>query len=133
MIPRWGRFSGGENCNLLQYSCLENPMDRGAWQATVHEVTKSHTQLKQLSTHKQKMEPKDAGPCRSGLARWHHSREPTYRCKINRRWLDLWIGKILWVENGNLLQYSCLENPHGQRSLAGCSPGGRKESTMKET
>ena len=32
----------------LQYSCLENPMDRGAWQATVHGVTKSQTQLKQL-------------------------------------------------------------------------------------
>ena len=34
----------------LQYSCLENTMDRGAWQATVHGVTKSQTQLKQLST-----------------------------------------------------------------------------------
>ena len=37
--------------NPLQYSCLENPMDRGAWQATVHGVAKSWTQLKQLSTH----------------------------------------------------------------------------------
>ena len=37
--------------NLLQYSCLENPMDRGAWQATVLGVTKSRTGLKQLSTH----------------------------------------------------------------------------------
>ena len=35
----------------LQYSCLENPMDRGAWQATVHRVTKSQTQLKRLGTH----------------------------------------------------------------------------------
>ena len=32
-----------ENCNPLQYSCLENPMDRGAWQATAHAVTKSQT------------------------------------------------------------------------------------------
>ena len=34
---------GGGNGNPLQYSCLENPMDRGAWQATVHGVTKSQT------------------------------------------------------------------------------------------
>ena len=37
--------------NPLQYSCLENPMDRGAWWATVHGVTKSRTLLKRLSTH----------------------------------------------------------------------------------
>ena len=40
-----GRNPGEENGNLLQYSCLENPMDRGAWWATVHSVTKSQTQL----------------------------------------------------------------------------------------
>ena len=44
------------NGNPLQYSCLENPMDRGAWQATVHRVTKSQTQLKQLSTAHQTTE-----------------------------------------------------------------------------
>ena len=44
------------NGNPLQYSCLENPMDRGAWQATVHRVTKSQTQLKQLSTAHQTKE-----------------------------------------------------------------------------
>ena len=48
-IPRSGRYSGGEYGNPLQYSCLENPMDRGAWRAPVHGVTKSQTQLKQLS------------------------------------------------------------------------------------
>ena len=46
-----GRFPGEGHGNPLQYSCLENPMDRGAWQATVHRVTKSQTQLKRLSTH----------------------------------------------------------------------------------
>ena len=49
--PGSGRFPGGGHGNPLQYSCLENPMDRGAWQATVHRVTKSQTQLKRLSTH----------------------------------------------------------------------------------
>ena len=38
-IPGLGRSPGGGHGNLLQYSCLENPMDRGAWQAIVHGVT----------------------------------------------------------------------------------------------
>ena len=42
-IPGSGRSPGGGHANPLQYSCLENPMDRGAWQATVHGVRKSWT------------------------------------------------------------------------------------------
>ena len=42
-IPGLRRSSGGENGNPLQYSCLENPMSRGAWQTTVHRVIKSQT------------------------------------------------------------------------------------------
>ena len=49
-IPESGRSPGGGNGNLLQYSCLGDSMDRGAWQPTVHRVTKSQTQLKRLST-----------------------------------------------------------------------------------
>ena len=41
--PGLGRSPGAENGNPFQYSCLENPMDRGAWRATVHVVTKSLT------------------------------------------------------------------------------------------
>ena len=44
-IPGSGRSSGEENGNPLQYSCLENPMDGGAWWAAVHGVAKSRTQL----------------------------------------------------------------------------------------
>ena len=45
-VPELGRFLGGEqNDSPLQYSCLGNPMDRGAQQATVHGVTKSQTHL----------------------------------------------------------------------------------------
>ena len=47
--PGWGRFPGGGYGNPLQYSCLEHPMDRGAWQATVHRIAKSQTWLKRLS------------------------------------------------------------------------------------
>ena len=42
-IPGLGRSSGERNGNPLQYSCLENPTDGGAWQSTVHEVAKSRT------------------------------------------------------------------------------------------
>ena len=44
-LPGLGRSSGEGNGNLLQYSCLENSMDRGAWQATVHRVAKTQTRL----------------------------------------------------------------------------------------
>ena len=50
-IPGSGRVCAGGHGNPLQYSCLENPMDRGAWRATVHGVAKSWIQLKQLSMH----------------------------------------------------------------------------------
>jgi len=45
LIPQSGRSPGEGNRNPLQYSFLENPMDRGAWWATVHGVTKSRTRL----------------------------------------------------------------------------------------
>ena len=44
-IPGWERYPGEGNGDPLQYSCLENPMDRGAWQATVHGVTKVRDDL----------------------------------------------------------------------------------------
>ena len=50
-VPRLGRCPGGGNGNPLQYSCLENSMDRRAWQATVHRVTQSQMWLKRFSTH----------------------------------------------------------------------------------
>ena len=50
-IPRSGRSPEEGHSNPLQYSYLENVMDRGAWWATIHRVTKSRTQLKQLSMH----------------------------------------------------------------------------------
>ena len=50
-IPGSGRSPGEGNGNPLQYSCLENPMEGGAWRATVHGVAKGQTQLKRLSAH----------------------------------------------------------------------------------
>ena len=50
-IPGSGRSSGGGNGNPLQYSCLENPMDKRAWRASICGVIKSLTRLKILSMH----------------------------------------------------------------------------------
>ena len=51
-IPGSERSPGGGHGNLLQYSCLENLMDGGAWRATNHEVAQSRTRLEELSTHR---------------------------------------------------------------------------------
>ena len=51
LIPGSGRSLGKGHGNPLQYSCLENPMDRGTWSVTVHRVIKSWTQLKRLGMH----------------------------------------------------------------------------------
>ena len=50
-LPGSGRSPGRGHSNPLRYSCLENPMDKGAWQATVHSTAKSRAQLKQFSMH----------------------------------------------------------------------------------
>ena len=53
LIPGLERSPGELNGNQLLYSCLENPMDKGTWWATVHRVAKSRTQLKRVNTHTQ--------------------------------------------------------------------------------
>ena len=51
LILKFGRSSGGGHGNPLQYSCLENLMERGGWRATDHGISKSRTQLNRLSMH----------------------------------------------------------------------------------
>ena len=53
-IPGSGRSPGGGHGNPLQYSCLENPMDRGAWRAAIHGAAKELSVTEQLSMHAQK-------------------------------------------------------------------------------
>ena len=57
LIPGAGRSPGGGNSNPLQYSCLGNPMDRGAWQATIHAVAKSWTWLNHWAGHSTGTDP----------------------------------------------------------------------------
>ena len=54
-IPGLGQPPGGGNGNPLQYSCLKNPINRGAWWATIHGVTKEPVMTQQLSTHDRQM------------------------------------------------------------------------------
>ena len=51
LIPGSGRSPRGGSGNPLQYSCLENPLDKGAWWATVHGITKNRTQLSDEAQH----------------------------------------------------------------------------------
>ena len=59
LIPGTGRSPGGGHGNPLQYSCLENPKDRGAWWVTVHRAAKSQKGLQQHSKHTDAGKSKD--------------------------------------------------------------------------
>ena len=107
-------WPGEGNGNLLQYSCLENPMGRGASWDTVHGVKKSQTRLKWLSTQHPMWN------------RGFPGKEST--CNAGDQGSIPGLGRSPGGGHGNPFQYSCLENPHGQRSLAGYSPQGCKES-----
>ena len=80
-IPGLGRPPGGGNGNPLQYSCLKNPMDRGAWQATVHGVAKSwiwlsdwaHIQIKKVLTRQKKSSYRGDGGVINLIAQYTHT------------------------------------------------------------
>ena len=105
-IPGSERPHGGGHSNPLQYSCLENPMDRGAWQAIVQWITKSQTWLKQHSPQ-------------IHITIWYLC--ILQYCNYNKfNWQ--------WHPTPVLLP----GKSHGRRSLVGCSPWGREESDMTE-
>ena len=79
-----GRSFGGGQGNPLQYACLENTMDRGAWRVTIHWVAKSQIWLKWLSAHK-------------GFPGGPSDKESTCRCRSLRRCrFDPCVWKIIW-------------------------------------
>ena len=90
-IPGSGGSFGEGNGNPFQYSCLENPMDRGAWWATVAGVAKNQTRLKRLSMH----------TCilATGLPRWLKwvKKKFCLQCRrCQRSGFNPWVGKIPW-------------------------------------
>ena len=96
------RSPGEGNGNPLQYSCLKNSMDRGAWWATVHGVPKSRTRLSGF-THF------TGGAVVKNLsANAGDTGDTSWICGSVR---------YLRVGNGNLLQYSCLKNSMDRRTL----------------
>ena len=70
LIPGLGRSPGGGNDNPLQYACLENPMDGGAWRATIHGVARSRTRLSDFAfnSHFHALEKEMAA--HSGILAW---------------------------------------------------------------
>ena len=115
-----GRSLREEHGNPLQYSCLDNPMDRGAWRARVHGVAKSWT-LRQLLTLKLtfslslSLSP-DGSDGKEAV------------CNVGDLSLICGLGKSLRERNGKSLQYSCLENSM-DRSY---SSWGHKEANTTE-
>ena len=91
-------FASIWNGNPLQYSSLENPRDRGAWQTTVHGVDKSQTQLRDYHFHLYRIE---------GMLDW---RESEFRLPQGTGQLHFHFS-LSCIGNGNPLQCSCLENP----------------------
>ena len=100
LVPESGRSPGGENGNPLQYSCLENSMDKEASQATVHGVTKSQTQL---STHAH-----TGYRMKEGFFGGSDGKESA--CNVGDPDSILRRGRFPGEGNGYPLQYSCLEN-----------------------
>ena len=84
-IPRSRRSSGGGHGNPIEYSCLENPMNRGAWLATVHKVTQGQTWLKQFCTHTSDVN--NISPCLHHVNDWQVGRGI-------RKWLTARKGQI---------------------------------------
>ena len=82
LIRESGRSPGGRHGNPLQYSCLENPMGRGAWHAIVYRVTKSWTRLNRLSTHA--WAPKQASILLNSLLNVHigGAHHPSFRSHV---------------------------------------------------
>ena len=145
-IPGWERSPGGGHGNLFQYSCLENPMDREAWQATVQGVAKSRTLLKRLSTyactHAKRLiiQRTMREACRkkmkkiiiiSGkadvyqvLPRWCSDKQSA--CNAGDVGLIPGMERSPGEGNGNPLQYSCLGNPCAEEPGGLQSMGSRR-------
>ena len=114
LIPGSGRSSGERNGYPLQYSCLENAMDRGAWWDTVHGVAKSQTGLTNTFT--------------LGFPGGSDGKESA--CNAGDLDSIPELGRSPGVGNSNPLQYSCLENSMNRKAWWG--PWSRKESDMTE-
>ena len=124
MISGLGRSPGGRNCNPLQYSCLENSKDRGAWKATGWLLSLGSQRIglkSDLYTHFHWLIP---SLTKGGSA----GKEPACECRRYKRCgFDPWVGKIPWRWKWQPTPVFLPGESHGQRSLVGYSPRGHKE------
>ena len=111
-VPGLGRSPGEGNGNPLQYTCLESPMDGGAWWATAHGVAKSRTPLNVFTFT------------------FHGSHGKESACSAGDLDSIPGSGRSPGEGNGIPLQYSCLENFTDRGACRGYSPWAQKESDM---
>ena len=126
-IPESGRSPGGRHGNPLQYSCLENPMKRGAWQATVHGVTKSRTPLKGPSTHTHSTIKLDSSGSQACFNTWPVWGSTSFCWRANSKEHSLHATvSPWWVGAGGVCRWK-EEALHCPRERE--APGGRRQST----
>ena len=132
LIPGSGRSPGGRHGSPLQYSCLENLRDRGAWQAMVHRVTKTWAQLERFSTHDKHRFYGDLSPHKHKhrLPRWWRDKE--FACQCRRCGFHPWVGKIPWSRKWPPTPVFLPGKFHGLISLAGYSSWVCKELDVTE-
>ena len=109
LIPGSGRSPGGGNGNPLQYSCLENPMDRGAWRATVHKVRMSWTQAHNVETK----------CCEDFCIRRIHHLSALWPWASPFSALSLSSPRVQWGELINEVLYNFIQNEEGIHSECG--------------
>ena len=121
-------YIGEGNGNPLQYFCLENPVDRGAWWAAVHGVAQSPTLLKQLSMPAYIGEG-NGNPLQCSCLENPRDGKPGWLPSMGSR---PWAGKISWSRKWQPTPVFLPGKLHGQRNLVGNSAWGRKESDRTE-
>ena len=113
---------GEGNGNPLQYSCLENPMDGGAWWATVQSCKESH-RTEHFHFHFHLLH-------KLGFPGGASGKESPFQCRRSRRcWFNLWVGKTPWSRKWQSVPVSLLGESHGQRRLNNYTPGVAKSRT----
>ena len=147
--PGSGRSPGGGNGNPFQYSCLENPMDRGDWRAIAHGVIRVLATKPPLphilgTGHLSKMWFAKTFPpsvhfhllsrvlVEEKFAKFRTSNLSTFPFLFQKAWVWYWIRQILWRKKWQPTPVFLPGKSHGQMNLAGYNPWGCKESYTTE-